>query len=118
MASIWLVRRSCKCLCLDNEMSTVCCVLMSLCGCYLAAVTRGLVAADDRSTPLQGSLWRWIERNGWWATLAIIWAVVQGAWSWRDELRDWWRDHNRNSVWWAVGGAVGALVVALLGMVL
>ena len=77
-----------------------------------------VLTADDTATPLQGSLWRWVERNGWWAAFAVIWAVGGVVWGWRHDLRDWWRDRDSESVYWAVGGAVVALVAAILGALL
>jgi hypothetical protein len=76
------------------------------------------LAAEDRATPLQGSLWRWIERNGWWAAFLILWAVGQVAWSLRDELREAWRERETAAWLWALGGAVAAVVAVLLGVLL
>lgn len=92
----------------------------------LGSVALTLLAANyDGDTPLRGVALRWIERNGWWAVLALAFTVGGVLWSWREPIGEMWREGWRDwrSTRWreqryVVVSVVLALAAAILAAVL
>lgn len=80
-----------------------------------------IAATFDGDAPLRGVVLRWIERNGWWAVLALAFTACNVLWAWREPIgelwRDGWRDW-RSQGWREQRYVVVPVVLALAAVIL